>query len=111
MATIPIVIPVHMRAVIFSLKKMPELIAESIIVPPFISGKKIIPGIFATSIRLSLLANTTLNDNSTAGMKNSLLYITGCFLILVDIKILNITEAISIKKNASSKNVSSKFCG
>lgn len=89
-----------MRAVIFSLKKIPELIAESIIVPPFISGKKIIPGIFATRIRLSLLANTTLNDNNIAGIKNSLLYITGCFLLFADMKIFNIAEAVSIKKNA-----------
>lgn len=95
MAAMPITMPVHMRTVSFSLKKIPEQTAESIIVPPFISGKKIIPGIFATSIRFSLLANTTLKDNNIAGTKNSLLYVTGCFSFFSDKASLNITVDIS----------------
>ena len=95
MAAMPITIPVHVRTVSFSLKTIPEQTAESIIVPPFISGKKIIPGIFATSIRFSLLANTTLNDCNIAGTKNSLLYVTGCFSFFSDKASLNITVDIS----------------
>lgn len=95
MAAMPITMPVHMRTVSFSLKKIPEQTAESIIVPPFISGKKIIPGIFATSIRFSLLANTTLKDNNIAGTKNSLLYVTGCFSFFSDKASLNIAADIS----------------
>lgn len=95
MAAMPITIPVHVRTVSFSLKKIPEQTAESIIVSPFISGKKIIPGIFATSIRFSLLANTTLNDCNIAGTKNSLLYVTGCFSFFSDKASLNITVDIS----------------
>ena len=92
MAAMPITMPVHMRTVSFSLKKIPKQTAESIIVPPFISGKKIIPGIFATSIRFSLLANTTLKDNNIAGTKNSLLYVTGCFSFFSDKASLNIFQ-------------------
>ena len=81
MAAMPITIPVHMRTVSFSLKKIPEQTAESIIVPPFISGKNIIPGIFATSIRFSLLANTMLNDSNIAGTKKQPVICNGLFFV------------------------------